>query len=437
MSILLINPWIYDFAAYDLWAKPLGLLYIASILRKYSYEVNFIDCLDRHHPNLPKPCKIKEYGQGKYYSLEIEKPSLYKDIPKRYKRYGIPLDVFEAELKAIDKPAVILVTSMMTYWYPGVFDAIKILRNYFNDIPIILGGIYATLCYEHAVKYSGADYIIKGKNILPVLKLVDNLTKNTHNYSNFPAELDKYPYPAYDLIRKLDYVCILTSIGCPYRCSYCATHLLSPEFIQRNPLNVVDKIGYYYRKFNLKNFAFYDDALLINAENHICIILEEIAKRGVKCNFHTPNAMHINSLNKSLAHLLFKSNFKTIRLGFETSSPSLQKRTGGKVTNQEFKSAVKNLISAGYQSKDIEVYVMTGLPGQSEKEVIDSINFVASTGAKIKLVEFSPIPGTKEWCRTGLDSDADPLLHNNSLLLFQGHESYQRLKELMNKHNHH
>jgi hypothetical protein len=33
MKLILINPWIYDFAAYDLWSKPLGLLYLAGYLR--------------------------------------------------------------------------------------------------------------------------------------------------------------------------------------------------------------------------------------------------------------------------------------------------------------------------------------------------------------------------------------------------------------------
>jgi len=36
--ILLINPWIHDFAAYDLWAKPAGLLYLASTLKKNGYK---------------------------------------------------------------------------------------------------------------------------------------------------------------------------------------------------------------------------------------------------------------------------------------------------------------------------------------------------------------------------------------------------------------
>jgi len=43
--ILLINPWIYDFAAHDYWSKPLGLLYVAGILTESGYEVSCIDCL--------------------------------------------------------------------------------------------------------------------------------------------------------------------------------------------------------------------------------------------------------------------------------------------------------------------------------------------------------------------------------------------------------
>ncbi|RLB98065.1 MAG: B12-binding domain-containing radical SAM protein, partial [Deltaproteobacteria bacterium] len=48
--ILCINPWIHDFAAFDFWAKPLGILSIAAILREKGLRVSFIDCLDRFHP---------------------------------------------------------------------------------------------------------------------------------------------------------------------------------------------------------------------------------------------------------------------------------------------------------------------------------------------------------------------------------------------------
>ena len=53
--VLCINPWIYDFAAYNLWVEPLGLLTVAAVLRKAGHEVALVDCLDRHHPAAPAP----------------------------------------------------------------------------------------------------------------------------------------------------------------------------------------------------------------------------------------------------------------------------------------------------------------------------------------------------------------------------------------------
>ena len=38
--ILLINPWIHDFAAYDFWAKPMGLLIIAGLLKAHGIAVS-------------------------------------------------------------------------------------------------------------------------------------------------------------------------------------------------------------------------------------------------------------------------------------------------------------------------------------------------------------------------------------------------------------
>ena len=49
----------------------------------------------------------------------------------------------------------------MTYWYPGVFKLIEITRKFFKEVPIILGGIYATLCYEHAKNIQGRILCLK------------------------------------------------------------------------------------------------------------------------------------------------------------------------------------------------------------------------------------------------------------------------------------
>ncbi|MDD5343996.1 MAG: hypothetical protein PHW12_06205, partial [Smithella sp.] len=81
-KILLINPWIHDFAAYDFWIKPLGLLYLGGLLRQNGHKVHFIDCLDPYHPAMPpedhKRPKRHSYGNGKFFRQIISTPDALK-----------------------------------------------------------------------------------------------------------------------------------------------------------------------------------------------------------------------------------------------------------------------------------------------------------------------------------------------------------------------
>jgi radical SAM superfamily enzyme YgiQ (UPF0313 family) len=427
--VLLINPWITDFAAYNFWIKPLGLLQVASLLRKNRFRVTLIDCLDSH-------IKMKAYGDSKLFKVKIEKPLPLKDIPRHYSRYGIPEELFLKRIFSSDRPNLIGITSGMTYWYPGAFKVIEIIKKLFNYPPVILGGIYGTLCYDHALKYSEADIILKGGDELETLKTISNLT-------NFElrtplSELRTDNYPAFDLYPQLDFVSITTSRGCPFHCSYCASPVLCDGFKRRDPFDVVKEIDYWITRYDVKNIAFYDDALLIDPEEHIIPILKEVIRRGMRCNFHTPNGLHIKEINKDVAVLLFRSGFKTIRLGFETSIEALQIETGGKVNNQAFGESVKNLRRAGYSREGIGVYVMAGLPGQRAGEVEESIDFVRNAGARPILVEYSPIPHTPLFEKakqiSKFDLQNEPLFHNNSILPCQWEgftmADYRRLKEM-------
>ena len=102
-SILLVNPWIHDFAAYDLWMKPLGLLYLGGILRSRGYRVSLLDCLE--FTLFPgeltrglKPPKRKESGRGHVFKEVIPKPEPLGGIPRQYRRYGIPPEVAQKYL---------------------------------------------------------------------------------------------------------------------------------------------------------------------------------------------------------------------------------------------------------------------------------------------------------------------------------------------------
>jgi radical SAM superfamily enzyme YgiQ (UPF0313 family) len=437
-NILLINPWIYDFAAYDFWLKPLGLLYLGGLLRRNNHHIHFIDCLDPYHPamqNIDKKPQRHAYGDGKFFRQVIAKPESLKMIPKNYCRYGLTPEIFRQEIINHQETDLVLITSMMTYWYPGVFEAIKIIKEVMSTVPIVLGGKYATLCYDHAVKYSGADYIVSGAGEKQILNLLQKIYGEEPSFLPDPNNLDSLPYPVFDLVRKLEQVPLTTSRGCPYRCSYCSSHIFHDEFRRRNPLKVADEIEYWQNNFNVQNFTFYDDALLVNPEEMIIPLLTEVKKRNLSCNFHCPNGLHLREIDEEISNLLYHTGFKTIRFGFETSDFKRQLATGGKVKNEELLNAIYHLKKAGYKTVDIVIYLLCGLPGQKTQEVSDSIDFVIECGAKPVLAEYSPIPGTQMWSEavalSPFDIQGEPLYHNNSLLPCRNDDfTYARYREL-------
>lgn len=424
-KILLINPWIADFAAYDYWLKPLGILYIAAILRQHDYEVELIDCLHRSDPELlkfqglPGP-KNRHFSTGKFYREIIPKPDLYQDIPRYYARYGLPIDLFRNKLKRVAAPAAVLVTSGMTYWYPGVQMAIREVRAAFPDVPIALGGIYPTLCREHAMETAGADYVISGEAEAAALQLVDSLTGIKRNYDDRNFDLDNLPFPAFDLYDNPMFAAIMTSRGCPLKCTFCASNIVSGVYRWRSPANVIAELEWCYEKLGLSEFAFYDDALLTNHRNHLSIILEEIIRREWRVTFHTPNGLQCKLLDREIADLMYRAGFKSLRLSYEFGNPERLKDMCKKSSDDYFSRAVQNLYEAGYRPGGADAYVLAALPGQPIEEVLWSIAFVHGQGVKIRLAVFSPIPGTVDWQRAqlhfGFPENSDPLLSNNSIL---------------------
>lgn len=443
-NILLINPWIYDFAAYDFWLKPLGLLYIGGLLRANNHRISYIDCLDPYSSlMLQKKSgqvpKRNVYGHGRFFRQVIDKPDCLKVLPRSYCRYGIDTDVFRVELGRYPETDMVLITSMMTYWYPGVFEVIKIVKEMLPGVPVVLGGKYASLCYDHAVTNSGADYVICGRGGTQILEIFKKIFDENIIFEPDEDDLDALPYPAFDLLHKIDQVPIITSLGCPYRCSYCSSHILQKNFIRRDPIKVVDEIEHWQKNFGVTDFSFYDDALLVSSKKMIIPLLHEVKRRNLSCRFHCPNGLHLREIDSKLSKILYDSGFKTIRFGFETADFQLQKETGGKVKNEELRKAVIHLKKAGYKTDDIGVYLLCGIPGQKTADVTHSIDFVLKCGAKPVLAEYSPIPGTRMWTdalmASPFDIQHEPLYHNNSLLSCRNddfsYEVYSKTKAML------
>ncbi|MCR4439675.1 MAG: radical SAM protein [bacterium] len=439
LHILLVNPWIHDFAAYDFWARPLGLLYVGSVLRDAGCTLSLVDCMDRRHPAVAVavgPLRERGDGTGKFFRQPIAKPAVVRHVPRVFCRCGMPVQVFARQLRGLARPNAILVTSGMTYWYTGLAETVSILREAFPGVPVVVGGIYASLCPEHAQQTLAPEALVQGPGENAVVQVVNRLCAAELPEARYGG-LDELPYPAYDLYPELEAVAVLTSRGCPYRCSFCASALLTEGFAQRMPEAVVDEIAHWVGR-GARHIAFYDDALFLRADEHIKPLLELVLRRGVKAQFHTPNGVQPRAVDRELARLLRQAGFATLRLSFETVNEARQKDMSGKVSGEDLARALDALAQAGFRRRDIGVYLLMGLPGQKAEEVVESILFVARLGARVCLACFSPIPGTPEWQRAvtsgALAPEVDPLLCNESVYPLSGDQrdywSFVRLRNL-------
>ncbi|MFH1791762.1 MAG: B12-binding domain-containing radical SAM protein [Candidatus Omnitrophota bacterium] len=417
--ILLVNPWIYDFAAHDFGIRPVGLLSIAQALRLAGNEVFLIDCLagSRGPKDASGFCKIDR--------TPVIRPETLKTVDRPYFRYGIPVEDFLEKTVGLSRITSIFMTSGMTYWYPGVQLAIRLLKSSLPHAPIWLGGIYPTLCRKHALLHSGADRVWKG----------DYLSRRLFTQREF--------YPAYDLLENTDLLPLRLTEGCPYRCSYCASRILKPGFVMKDPVNLFEEVMHYNTKFGTSNFVFYDDALAYRSDRGIKKFLRLIAASGHAFTFQTPNGIHARYIDDELAALFKNAGVMDIRISLETSDEDIQHFTGGKVTNNDLKTAVRNLKEAGYAKNDIGVYVMAGAPWLSIDKTINDVMFVNSVGAKAVLASYSPIPGTRDFAALIrgriLRRDTDPLWHNKTifpkLLSPYYMEKIQALRRLASKLN--
>lgn len=416
--ILLVNPWIHDFAAYDYWAKPYGLLSLAGLLRHHGLEVSYIDCLDRFHPLDGLGDPNARHGRGPYRKCLIKAPRALAGIERNFSRYGIEPEWFRRDLKALPSPDLILVTSLMTYWYPGVVETIDLLKTVFPKVPVVLGGIYAQLCTAHARKNSGADEVCTGRGE----SLLDLVARHTGVAVESLMDLNdwrSWPYPAFDLQHHINYVPLLTSRGCPFDCAYCASSFLEPAYYRRSPESVVEEIGFWHYQHGVKDFAFYDDALLADAGRHAVPLFERLIAQQWPIHLHTPNAIHIRMVTADMARLMKKAGFHTLRLGLETTAFNGRNDLDAKVTRDEFRQAVEHLKAAGFDPRQVGAYLLAGLPGQSVEAVEKSIRVVKAAGIRPVLAYYTPIPHTRMWASakkaSRYDLEADPIFTNNAI----------------------
>ena len=250
--ILLVNPPIYDFAAYDFWLKPYGLLSVAGRLRGKA-DFTLFDYLDRWHSPSGEMDRSRSdrWGRGHFRSARIAKPACFHMIPRYFQRFGAPRNRFREFLAASGSFDFVLIQTMMSYWYPGVQEVLEDVRRACPHAKIVLGGNYVTICADHA-RGLGADLCVVGADLDPLWRFLQ-------------IEPDPAQPGLWEMCDRPTVGVLKLSDGCPFNCTYCSVPSVygrfQPRSLERSlaELDLLISLG-------VRNIAFYDDALLFDTE---------------------------------------------------------------------------------------------------------------------------------------------------------------------------
>lgn len=207
---------------------------------------------------------------------------------------------------------------------------------------------------------------------------------------------------------------ILGSRGCPFKCEYCASRVLYPGFVQAGADALLESIGAEYDR-GVRDFAFYDDALLVAPATWLQPLLDWFADRDAR--LHTPNAVHVRYLTPELCGRLRRAGVSTVRLGLETVD--FGHRHDVKLSRELWERAITALHAAGFGPDSISAYILFGLPDQHDEAVRRTIELARSCGVLPQLAYYTPIPGSALFERACEVSPhplrEEPLTQNNSI----------------------
>ena len=290
-------------------------------------------------PNFPIPNKSRNHSN--FLPIGLLKIAGYlrtKDIDVKLVRYEEENDSrkkpdntvqttldFEKEEKTEETdefiPDLICVTSIFTYWSKYVKNAVKYCRRKYDGVPVLVGGIYASLFPDHCEEYTGCDEVILGQ--------IDG------------AEKCK---PAYDLV-DVDYQIIHTTRGCIRKCGFCGTYIIEPDWLCKKTIK--EEI----LRNEKKKVIFYDNNLLAN-ENIEDILNEliELKKQKKISYLESQSGFDGRVLREKpyLAKMLKEAGFKNPKIAWDHS-----------INEKDLiKEQIGILVEGGFKEKEISIFMI-------------------------------------------------------------------------------
>lgn len=206
----------------------------------------------------------------------------------------------------------------------------------------------------------------------------------TAPFAGFNNDLDDLPFPAWELLDLKRYQTpmhvvggarfpVIGSRGCPYNCSFCLSPALWRRRVRwRSPENIVDELQYESQRFGVNQFHFWDDNLLLNRK-HITGVAEEILKRNLKVRWvGLSRASHVVRA-ETIMPLLARAGLIGMEIGIESANPAAYDLTGKNQTLDDLRKACE--IQKRHKMFPMYTY-MSYLPGDTIRGAYEQAEFM-------------------------------------------------------------
>jgi len=326
-----------------------------------------------------------------------------------------------------EHPPGLLAFSVQTMQYPYALRLSRVIRAACPQIPQIIGGVHATLCLSDLIAEKYWEWIGYGECDETLPELVERLEQGqpVDDLANLAVRMDDgsykindlapYPelselppedYEIFDLdqmlAKKNGWMSLLTSRGCPYRCSYCFNYELSGlyaqqgharrDYLRRYPVDrVIREIGELKANHPGIETIIFDDDLFTLDSDWVGEFTAAYNRAGLTIPF-VVNA-HVQSFNESCARALASAPCRIVKFGVEAGSDAIRRNFLRRaMTNDQIAEAFELCRRYNLHSS---AFLMIGMPGETMDQMFETIDLIVRVRpGRMRWSVFYPFPGT-------------------------------------------